>query len=94
MLQRNVDESGISGTGVVAWGVKFPDDVCVLRWASEHRSTAVYPNIADVLAVHGHSGSTEIIWQGDETACAERVTHVAGIPVIRVPASVYDGPDC
>lgn len=69
VLQRNVDTSGISGTGVVAAGVQFGDGVCVLRWLSEHRSTGVYASIADLVAVHGHGGATELIWQGDETAC-------------------------
>lgn len=68
VLNRQRDSTGISGTGVVAWGVRFPDGVCVLRWCSEHRSTAVYESIDDVLAIHGHGGDTEIVWHGDETA--------------------------
>jgi hypothetical protein len=62
VLRRHLDETGISGVGDVAWGVCFPDGIAVLRWASEHRSTAVYADMADLEAIHGHNGSTEIVW--------------------------------
>lgn len=59
-LMREVDETGISGTGMVAEGVQFSDGTCVLRWTSEHRSTAVYADIETLVAVHGHNGSTRV----------------------------------
>ena len=33
-LIRDVDVSGVSGTGVVAEGVQFSDGTCVLRWTA------------------------------------------------------------
>ena len=61
-LQRKVDCSGVSGTGVVAEGVEFDDGQVVLRWLTAHASTGVYKNWEDVEWVHGHQGATEIVW--------------------------------
>lgn len=61
-LIRHEDVTGISGTGVVAWGCQFPDGCAVLRWATQHSSTAVYNSIGDIEAIHGHEGRTEIRW--------------------------------
>jgi hypothetical protein len=57
-LVRHVDNTGISGTGVVAQGVEFDDGVCVMRWLTEYRSTAVYEHIGDLVEIHGHGGLT------------------------------------
>lgn len=63
VLQRNEDETGISGVGTVAEGVQFLDGTVVLRWlVGEHRSTVVWASIESVEAIHGHNGSTEIVW--------------------------------
>lgn len=62
VLMRSVDVSGISGTGLVAWGVEFPDGKVVTRWNGLVAQTCVWDSIADVEAIHGHSGSTEIKW--------------------------------
>lgn len=55
---RNTDVSGVSGAGHVADGVLFGDGTTVLRWRSEHRSTAVYADFETMEAVHGHNGAT------------------------------------
>lgn len=60
-LLREVDESGISGTGIVAVGVVLPSGMCVLEWTTFHSSIALYKNIADVEAIHGHGGLTKVI---------------------------------
>jgi hypothetical protein len=68
-LERDVDVSGISGTGIVAEGVEFSDGAVVIRWVTgKHRSTVVWPGIADVEAIHGHGGATRIVWD-DELTC-------------------------
>lgn len=62
-LVREVDVSGVSGTGIVAEGVRFADGVTVIHWiAGEHRSTVVWPSIEGVEAIHGHGGATRIEW--------------------------------
>jgi hypothetical protein len=60
-LQRNIDESGVSGTGIVARGVILPSGTCVLEWQTFHSSIAHYKNIADVEAIHGHEGKTQVV---------------------------------
>ncbi len=65
-LWRHHDVSGISGTGVVAYGTQYPPSGAVtLAWlghTSGHRSIAIYDGIAAVRAIHGHHGQTEIVW--------------------------------
>ena len=61
-LDRTQDESGVSGTGRVAQGVQFDDGVCVLRWMTEHRSTAIYNSIEELEKIHGHNGRTQVVW--------------------------------
>lgn len=64
-LERLADASGVSGTGIVAWGVQFPDGTAVLRWDSTRRSTGFYASIEDVELIHGHGGTTRINWIDD-----------------------------
>jgi hypothetical protein len=59
---RTKDVSGISGTGVVLEGVEFTDGIVVVRWLSEHSSTAIYKNIDEFIIIHGHDGAGEIQW--------------------------------
>lgn len=54
--------TGVSGTGIIAEGVEFSDGKCVLRFLTKNRSIAIYDNLADLVAIHGHCGSTEIVW--------------------------------
>ena len=61
-LIRSEDETGISGTGVVAYGVVFPDGVAVTRWNSDVAQTCVWQSIEELEAVHGHGGRTTIEW--------------------------------
>lgn len=64
VLQRDEDETGVSGTGVVAEGFIFSDGTVALRWRGRVRSTVIYASIADVAAIHGHNGKTRIIQLG------------------------------
>lgn len=68
LLWRNVDVSGVSGTGLIAEGVQFSDGVCVCRWMTDMATTCVYASISDVKAIHGHDGATQIIWEDMLTA--------------------------
>lgn len=64
---RHEDLTGISGTGLVAWGMVFPDGHAVTRWcATARRQTCVWTDLADVEFVHGHNGATEIVWLDPE----------------------------
>ncbi|MBL7491784.1 hypothetical protein I6A60_22800 [Frankia sp. AgB1.9] len=66
-LERDVDVSGVSGTGAVAYGAQSPDGTCVLWWASGLESTTIYPNMDTLLAVHGHGGMTRAIYIDPES---------------------------
>ncbi len=65
VLDRFEDESGVSGTGMVAWGVQFPDGRCVTRWcadASGVSQTCIWESIRHIERIHGHHGKTRIRW--------------------------------
>lgn len=49
-------------TGVVAYGVCFPDGTAVLRWDTKVSSTVFYSSLADLEAIHGHGGKTVVDW--------------------------------
>jgi len=61
-LNRKVDETGISGTGIVAEGVQFEDGTVALRWLSDLAATGIYSSIGDVELIHGHGGKTRVVW--------------------------------
>lgn len=71
VLIRDVDVTGMSGTGPVADGVVFPDGTTVLRWRDVtgpnydrgvRATTVVHPSPTSVEALHGHNGVTRIEW--------------------------------
>lgn len=67
VLDRLDDETGISGTGIVAEGVVFSDGKVALRWmVGEHRSTGVWDGLESVEAIHGHGGKTIPRFYADE----------------------------
>ena len=67
-LVRNIDVTGISGTGVVAEGVEFSDGTAVLRWLPvgtsrpEHvrPTTVIHDSVDSVIGLHGHNGATRV----------------------------------
>lgn len=62
-LYRHEDETGVSGTGIVAEGVQFSDGTIAMRWLSEQTSTAIFKNVGDLRAIHGHDGKTQVVWR-------------------------------
>lgn len=61
-LLRKQDVSGVSGTGKVAEGIQYADGKCSIRWFGPHSSTNNYDSIEDMIAIHGHEGSTEVLF--------------------------------
>lgn len=61
-LDRKSDISGVSGVGKVADGILFADGRCSVRWFGEHSSTNNHDSWEDMIAVHGHNGSTQAIF--------------------------------
>lgn len=65
-LIRDVDETGISGTGAIASGCQWPDGTVALRWNTDTASTTLFDSVGDMLAVHGHSGATRVEWSQNQ----------------------------
>ncbi|WP_187361319.1 hypothetical protein [Phytoactinopolyspora mesophila] len=77
-LVRHVDYTGISGVGVVAYGVVFSDGHVALRWCSEHPATSLWNSIDDVLAIHGHGDATSVQWIDDTTDRLQEAMEMLG----------------
>ena len=94
-LVRDVDESGVSGTGTVAEGVRFSDGTAALRWLTERRSTAVYRSMEDLRSIHGHGGKTRVAYD-DETEADPFMRgrlHCAMDAMENAPFSSVGGPE-
>ena len=64
-MQRDVDVSGVSGTGKVAEGIVFSNGWVALTWTNEgprFSSISIYPDIQTVERIHGHEGKTRIVY--------------------------------
>lgn len=63
LLERLDDVSGVSGTGVVAYGTTYPGGRTTLAWcASSVSSVTIYDSPEQVVQIHGHSGRTVLKW--------------------------------
>lgn len=63
VLQRHLDTSGVSGTGLVAIGFEVqPEGKCVLYWLRSGRSLGVYDNLGSLIEIHGHGDATVVEW--------------------------------
>jgi hypothetical protein len=60
-LHRLEDETGVSGTGIVAQGVIFDNGKVSLTWLTSVSLVAVYDSIEDVVKIHGHEGKTRVV---------------------------------
>ena len=68
-LNREVDESGVSGTGVVAVGVILPSGKAIIEWTTTQAGVpglGIYDDIAGLEKIHGHGGATEIVFDDEE----------------------------
>lgn len=59
-LDRFKDLSGISGTGIVAYGCELSDGTCALSWQSATPSVCFRSSLKAVEEVHGHNGATKL----------------------------------
>jgi hypothetical protein len=70
-MLRDSDVTGVSGTGLVARGVEFPDGTVVIRWETEKASTVIWDGpegLRDAIETHGHGGATRFVWIGADDA--------------------------
>ncbi len=77
ILQRHADITGVSGTGVVAEGVEFSNGVVALQWKSAFPTSVVFHQrgMESVEAIHGHSGSTRIVFLDKCSQCGGTGTY-------------------
>ncbi|HEX6234624.1 MAG TPA: hypothetical protein VFZ63_15965 [Jiangellaceae bacterium] len=61
-LIRHTEYTGVSGIGVVAYGVAFSDGQVVLRWCSAHPATSMWNSMEDMLAIHSDGEATSVEW--------------------------------
>lgn len=64
-LYRVRDPTGVSGTGVVAWGVRLPGGKAVLQWTGATtgiQQVSLYDSVSEIEHIHGHDGQTRVIW--------------------------------
>lgn len=62
VLDRRVDSTGTSGTGIVAEGVRFSNGKVALHWLSHLGAVNVYDSIDVCEQLHGHGGNTVLVW--------------------------------
>lgn len=62
-LVRDEDETGVSGTGIVAEGIEFSNGMCAMCWLTAMHSVAVYPNVRQLEAIHGHNGRAKVAFE-------------------------------
>ena len=76
-LVRTEDASGVSGTGVVAVGVEYPDGAVHMQWRNRKNEDldtnsngcAFKPasdGVEATVEIHGHEGRTELRWIDEE----------------------------
>jgi hypothetical protein len=67
VLDRKVDISGVSGTGIVAQGVEFDNGKCAVTFVRGPVCSVIcYDSLEDVLRVHGHDNTTELHFVDEE----------------------------
>ena len=62
-LVRMYDASKVSGDGRVAEGFEFENGKVALCWLGPYSSVNVYDSIDHVRHIHGHGGSTEVVFR-------------------------------
>lgn len=68
-LVRDVDVTGVTGTGPVADGVMWPDGTASVRWRGDHPSIVFWDRgWESVERIHGHGGHTRIEWVDPDPA--------------------------
>ena len=82
-LHRRYDLSGVSGTGLIAYGTQYPTGRVTLAWCcSDIQSVAVYDDVHDVERIHGHGGLTELRWIDPPTSDGTAHSRTADLAVL------------
>lgn len=60
-LLRTKDISGVSGCGIIAQGVIFSSNRCVVEWKMPFMTITIFSNIEELKMIHSHGGATKVI---------------------------------
>lgn len=66
VLHRDQDISGVSGTGVVADGILWPDGSASVKWRGDMPSVVFWVDFTHAEKIHGHGGATRIAFVDSE----------------------------
>lgn len=64
-LFRREDVTGLSGTGLVTYGVKWPNGKVTTWWLADRSGVSqlcTWESLPDMLRIHGHGGRTTVVW--------------------------------
>lgn len=64
-LIRDVDETGVSGTGKVAEGYMLPTGRVVIEWLVAPFAIGIFSSLPELIQVHGHGGKTRVEFQAN-----------------------------
>ncbi|GAA1656942.1 hypothetical protein GCM10009765_03070 [Fodinicola feengrottensis] len=81
-LWRVNDISGVSGRGLVSWGVEWPNGRATTQWNGPRSGiwqTSEWDRTEDIIAVHGHDGATRLLYLPRPGVCEHCLT-IAGSP--------------
>lgn len=90
-LHRDEDQSGVSGTGIVAEGVLFQSGKVVLSWLTENTSLGIYDSAQIMEIIHGHGGKTRVVWL-DGPQVDQSEDHLPGEPIAWIVLNLYEEP--
>lgn len=91
-LERDVDISGVSGTGSVAEFAVSSKGNTVIFWEV---GTSQFPSLEDAIKTHGHNGSTRFVILNDEVEDAPHCRECHEDPKYpRCPKHDFGCPSC
>ncbi len=86
-LVREQDVTGVSGTGLVATGVVWPDGRAMFRWCGAPpaghdqrvQQICLFDHVREITVVHGHDGATRVVQRDPMAPCADLGVSVFGL---------------
>lgn len=93
VVWRHADKTGVSGTGLVAYGWDRTDGRALVRWLGEHRTETLHEGgMESVDAIHGHGGATSILMCGAYGAehSMDRPEQIV-LPRVALPTVAFEG---
>lgn len=81
VLRRDRDVSSVSGTGIIADGIVFPDGHAAIHWRGRWPLTMPHPDgLESILAIHDHGGRGDlhVIWPQQSTKGREILAAAVG----------------